>query len=41
MTEGLSSTDMEKVREIFAKKFREEAEKGWLIEISKGDWQKK
>ena len=41
ITEGLTLSDLNKVEQIFAKKFREEAKEGWMIEDTGGKWVKK
>ncbi len=38
ITEGLDSGDLPKVREIFSKKFRDEAESGWYVQDEYGEW---
>ena len=41
ITEGLTKEDLSKVEEIFAKKYREEAKKGWYIKTPEGKWERK
>ncbi len=41
VTEGLSSSDVAKVQEIFAKKFRNDAKIGWWIQEADGTWVQK
>ncbi len=41
VTEGLTSGDVVKVQEIFAKKFRNESKAGWWVQEADGTWMQK